>query len=292
LRGPHSGLQYQRVRTRFGALVLSLLLAAASAAASPMSVSDLADRVKHSDDFRVRLQAALELGQSADPDALEPLVSALDDPNASVRTAAAAALQELGDPAAVPALKLHRLDRSDLVRKQVHATLATFEAAAEDGTRPARLLVKLGPMKNQTPVKAARIEAELESESRKKLDALPGVRVLAPTTGTSADSQKAPAKVDDKNTLPVVMVSGQIQKLQASRDGTDIVYSASVEYILHTMPDESIAAKVSGSASGTLTAEEAKDETRAAELRHQVLGAAIASALRRAPRALLAAARL
>jgi hypothetical protein len=49
---------------------------------------------------------------------------------------------------------------------------------------------------------------------------------------------------------------------------------------------------MSGSASGTLTAEEAKDESRAAELRHQVLGAAIASALRRAPRALLAAARL
>jgi hypothetical protein len=88
------------------------------------------------------------------------------------------------------------------------------------------------------------------------------------------------------------MVSGHIQRLQASRDGTDVVYSASVEYILHTMPDQSIAAKVSGSASGSLTQAEAKNETRAAELRHQVLGAAIASALRRAPRALLAAARL
>jgi HEAT repeat protein len=260
-----------------------LLTAGGAQAASP-SVSELADRLKHGEDFRVRLQAALELGKSADPDALDPLVSALNDPNASVRTAAVAALQELGDPDAVPALKLHRLDKSELVRRQVKTTLATFEAAADTGARPARLLVKLGPMKNRTAVKGPRIEAELESESRKKLDELPGVRVLPGATDASAD--------ESKKKLPVVLVSGQIQKLQASREGTDIVYSASVEYILHTMPDESIAAKVSGSASGTLTAEEAKDESRAAELRHQVLGAAIASALRRAPRALLAAARL
>jgi len=271
------------VQARFGAVILALVLATGGAHAALPSIGELSDRVRHSDDFRVRVQAALELGKTADPDALRPLVEALEDPNASVRTAAAAALEELGDPAAVPALKSHQKDKSELVRKQVRASLATFDAAAHDGTRPARLLVKLGAMKNRTPVKAARIEAELESESRKKLDALPGVRVVSDAeTERDTSSQK----------LPVVLVSGQIQKLQASREGTDIVYSASVEYILHTMPDESIAAKVSGSASGTLTAEEAKDEARAAELRHQVLGAAIQSALRRAPRALLAAARL
>lgn len=271
------------VRSRLGALLLGVMLAAGSAAAAAPSVAELSDRLKHGDDFRVRVQAALELGKSADPDALEPLVAGLDDPNASVRTAAAAALQELGDADAVPALKQHRLDKSDLVRKQIKTTLASFEqAASEPGARPARLLVKLGTMKNRTAVKAPKIEAELESESRKHLDELPGVRVM--TSPSDPAAQKKP--------LPVVMVTGNIQKLQASRDGSDIVYSASVEYILHTMPDESIAAKVSGSASGTLTAEEAKDEARAAELRHQVLGAAIASALRRAPRALLAAARL
>jgi hypothetical protein len=265
-------------------LLLSALLAAGRAEAAPPTVVDLSERLKHGEDFRVRLQAALELGKSADPEALGPLLAGLDDPNASVRTAAAAALQELGDADAVPALKQHRLDKSDPVRKQIKMTLAALENPAAEGARPARLLVKLGTMKNRTTVKAPRIEAELESESRKKLDELPGVRVMTGAAEAPPDAAKAK--------LPVVMVTGQIQKLQASRDGSDIVYSASVEYILHTMPDESIAAKVSGSASGTLTAEEAKDEARAAELRHQVLGAAIASALRRAPRALLAAARL
>ena len=256
MRGPRTRLHYEGVRPTFGALFLAVAILSGSASAAPPSVRELAERVKSGEDFRVRLQAALELGKSADPDALEPLIVALNDQNASVRTAAAAALQELGDRDAIPALKQHRLDRSDLVRKQVKETLASFESAAEDGKRPARLLVKLGAMKNQTQVKGPRIEAELESESRKKLDELPGVRVMR----TASDSGDA----SQKSKLPVVMVTGHIQKLQASRDGTDIVYSASVEYILHTMPDESIAAKVSGSASGSLTAEEAKDEARAA----------------------------
>jgi len=126
LRDPCSGLQYLRVRNCFAALVLSVLLAAPSVNAAPPSVGDLADRVQHSDDFRVRVQAALELGKTADPEALAPLVQALNDPNASVRTAAAAALEELGDPACVPALKLHRLDRSEAMQRQVKVTLATF----------------------------------------------------------------------------------------------------------------------------------------------------------------------
>jgi hypothetical protein len=264
-------------------LVLGLLLATATAQAAPPSVRDLVERLKNGEDFRVRVQAALELGKSADPDALDPLIDALNDPNASVRAASAAALGELGDADALPALKERRLDRSEAVRKQIKATIARLTGQPGED-RPARLLVKIGAMRNQTAVKSKQIEAELEQESRKKLDELPGVRVMA----RNDEAGQAGAKAK----LPVVMVSGHIQRLQASRDGSDVIYSASVEYILHTMPDESIAAKVSGSASGTLTQDEAKNEARAAELRHQVLGAAIASALRRAPRALLAAARL
>ncbi len=272
------------MRLALRAFCLSLLMAAGSAHAVPPRVSDLAARLRSAEDFRVRVQAALELGKSADPEALDPLSGALRDPNASVRAAAAAALGELGDVDAIPALKEHRLDRSDAVRRQIRATLAALSAQADGGPRKARLLVKIGMMKNQTSVRSTQIEVELEQESRRKLDELPGVRVLLQSDDSKAESAKSK--------LPVVMVSGHIQRLQASRDGADVVYSASVEYVLHTMPDQSIAAKVSGSASGTLTQAEAKNEGRAAELRHQVLGAAIASALRRAPRALLAAARL
>jgi hypothetical protein len=91
---------------------------------------------------------------------------------------------------------------------------------------------------------------------------------------------------------PVVMVTGSVEQLKAAREGSSIVYTAKVEYVLHTMPEQSIAAKVSGSASAQASEQEASDQTRSAQLRKEVLEAAIASALRRAPPALIAAARL
>jgi hypothetical protein len=129
-------------------------------------------------------------------------------------------------------------------------------------------------------VKSKKIESDLAQASRQKLNELPGVKVLV--DGDDGAGRQT----------PVVLVTGSIAQLKAARDGSAIVYTAKVEYILHTMPDQSIAAKVSGSASAQASEQEANDQTRSAQLRKDVLEAAIASALRRAPPALLAAARL
>ena len=115
--------------------------------------------------------------------------------------------------------------------------------------------------------------------SRRKLNELPRVKVLEGDDG--ADSK-----------TPVVMVTASVEQLKASREGSNIVYTAKVEYVLHTMPDQSIAAKVSGSASARASEQDADDQVKSAQLRKEVLEAAIASALRRAPRAIVAAARL
>lgn len=261
--------------------IIAVVLWSAIGVAAP-SLRELVDKLEHGEDFRVRVTAALELGKLGDPNAVDPLGDALNDPNASVRAAAAAALEQIGDASALPALKEKRLDRSDAVRRAVRSAIITLEQPPS--SRPTKVLVQIGTMKNQTSVKGSGIEAELEQESRKKLDELPGIEVLAATPDEKQESKK--------KKLPVVMVSGHIQKLRAVREGQDIIYSASVEYILHSMPGQTIAAKVSGNATASLTQEEAKDKARSAELRRQVLEAAIASALRGAPRALLAAARL
>ncbi|HEY2410356.1 MAG TPA: HEAT repeat domain-containing protein [Polyangiaceae bacterium] len=261
---------------KFAAL---LLLVPALAWGQP-GPDELADQVRHGDDFRVRVQAALQLGKSLSPDAVAPLSDALDDTNASVRAAAAAALKTLGDAHAIPALKEHRLDRSEAVRAAIAAALRSLEEE-RTGTAKARVVVKLGMMKNGSNVKSTKIESELADASRRKLSELPGVRVL---------NEESPSKPGEN--VPMVMVTGKIQELKASREGSSIVYSASVEYVLHTMPEQSIAAKVSGHASATASEQEANDQSRSAELRRAVLEAAIASALRRAPPALMAAARL
>ncbi len=265
------------------AAVLASALLLGNAFAAPPKVDELVGKLLSGSDFRVRVQAALELGKAKDGDAVSALIKALDDPNASVRAAAAAALKNIGDKSALKPLRAHQNDASDAVRSQIQNTISSLEQPSSEDSKP-KVLVKLGSMRNATAVKSNKIESQLAEESRKKLEELPGVEVL--TEGVDSE------KESKKRRTPLVMVSGHVQKLKASREGGEVTYSASVEYILHTMPGESIAAKVSGSASATLTEEEAKDQTRAAELRREVLEAAIASALRRAPRALLAAARL
>lgn len=59
------------------------------------SVAALAKKLAESDDFRVRTQAALALGGSADKKAVTPLCGGLDDESDTVRAAAAAALGRL-----------------------------------------------------------------------------------------------------------------------------------------------------------------------------------------------------
>jgi hypothetical protein len=261
------------------AALLSLLAFAAAPALAKPALDELVTQLRDGKDFRVRVQAALQLGKSMSPEAFVPLVRALDDDNASVRAAAVAALQSLGDMRAIGPLKEHRLDRSDAVRKQIKATISELEAQGLETPKP-KVLVKLGIMKNGSGVKSKRIESDLAVASRQKLNELPGVKVLV--EGDDGAGKKT----------PVVMVTGSVEQLKASREGTSIVYTAKVEYVLHTMPEQSIAAKVSGSASAQASEQEANDHTRSAQLRKEVLEAAIASALRRAPPALLAAARL
>src|SRR3954465_8326559 len=91
---------------------LLLVLASAPALAQPAGIDELVSQLAESKDFRVRVQAALQLGKSMDPAALKPLVESLEDENASVRAAAVAALESLGDRRAIEPLKEHRLDRS------------------------------------------------------------------------------------------------------------------------------------------------------------------------------------
>ncbi len=104
---------------------LMLLIGSASSAAS---VSLLIDRLKNGEDFRVRVQAALELGKSKSAKARVPLEQALDDNNAAVRAAAAAALKAHGDKRSIVALERHRKDSSPAVRSQIEHSIAALRA--------------------------------------------------------------------------------------------------------------------------------------------------------------------
>ncbi len=252
--------------SRRALLSLALLFSVSSALATP-GLDELVEQLKGAGDFRVRVSAALQLGKSLSGDAVLPLAAALDDSNASVRAAAAAGLKNLGDQAALPALKAHRSDKSEAVRAQVSAAIKTLEEERLTGPKP-RVLVKIGMMKNGSGVKSKRIENELADSSRRKLGELPGVRVLA-ADGSGPNSDASSGR---PSTVPMVMVTGNVSELKASREGRSITYSASVEYVLHTMPEQAIAAKVSGRASATATEQDAQDASVLANIRRSRAG--------------------
>jgi hypothetical protein len=261
------------------ALATALLLAL-SLPAHAADVATLIDRLKNGEDFRVRVSAALELGRTKKPEARVPLEQALEDANAAVRAAAAAALKALGDKRAIPALERRQKDESAAVRAQIKATIAALRAPPKSGSDGPKLLIKIGKMKNGKGVLNTRYLPTLEKTSREKFGELPGVALIESAEDPPANGKKK---------LPMVMVSGQLRRLNTSREGSEIVFSAMVEYIVTRIPEQAILGTVSGSASTKASQSEANDKQKSAELERIVVTAAIESAVRRAPEALAAA---
>jgi hypothetical protein len=264
---------------RLRSLVFALGLALTSSAWAGPSVDSLIERLREGEDFRVRVQAALELGKSKSQRAREPLESALDDKTAAVRAAAAAALKTLGDRKAIPALERHKDDESESVRKQIAASL---EALRKSNAKP-KVLVELTGISVKDS-RAQSLKPWLERESRASIAELPGVGVV--------EAGKDAVEEANRLKLPLVRVSGRVKNIkETSGSSGEVTLSASLELVVHRMPGQTLAGTVSGSASTTADASELKDGARGAELRRSVLTAALAGAVRRAPTALLAAAK-
>jgi hypothetical protein len=198
-----------------------------------------------------------------------------------VRAAAAAALRVLGDERALPALAKRRNDKSPAVRAQVRSSIAALRHKAARKNKKPELLVQLGEV--TTGGSAARkLRPRFARESRRKLERLPGVMVL--------DDAEDPEVASRERRAPVVMVTARLQQLDASREGSAVVYSARVQYVVHTLPGKAIVGLVSGEASARATLKESRNREKAAQLREEVVTAAVEIAVRRAPSALRAAA--
>ncbi|HUB06384.1 MAG TPA: HEAT repeat domain-containing protein [Myxococcales bacterium] len=94
---------------------------------SPEQFSLLAERLEHGESFKVRIQAALILGEGGGPPA-EPVLREVlrDDANPSVRAAAALALVDLDGLASVPPLVEALGDEDGFVRGEVGKALSVL----------------------------------------------------------------------------------------------------------------------------------------------------------------------
>jgi len=141
------------------------------------------------------------------------------------------------------------------------------------------LLLKLGSMK--TDPEFERLTGALSAASRQALGEIPGVRVLE----ESEDADLAASK----RKPPVVMITGKLCDVAVQPEGEDVVVSAKVEYFVHRMPGQSIAAVVSGSAKTKVAKAQVIKKRLRDKLELDLVAAAVSSAARRTEPALKAA---
>jgi hypothetical protein len=265
--------------------LLLFALATGGRQAGAQQFGDLIQKLERGADFRVRVQAALQLGKTTGAPSRAALEAALDDENAAVRAAAAAGLKVMRDPAAIPALRRHGNDSSPAVRSQISSSIEALRQGdtptAAAGAQKADVLVQLGKIGSGSSSTTGAVLDDVARTSRQKLRELPGVAMFEEGKGA------APPRRD----LPFVMVTGRVKQLEQSREGASVVYLASIEFVLHKMPGQTIKGVVSGSARASGSANEMGSAVAMADLRKSALEAAIDSAVRHAPQALRAAAR-
>jgi HEAT repeat protein len=260
--------------------LLALLVAASLLVAGVGAAQDVATakrELAQSDDFRVRVSAALFLGRAHPPDAVDVLGEALADQNPAVRAAAAAALATVGDPAAVPLLERAAAHESQPAAKgAMDRATAALKATS---VRNAKYVVQLGTMRNNTTVRGNQLGGVLRDAARARATAIPGVVV--------ADGNEA-ARIARERSVPLLTLDGSLTRLTQGRSGGNVTFRAQVQFALRK--DQTLKASMTGAATSYDTAGALANQARLISLQNDAVDGAVESAMRGADSGLAMAA--
>ncbi len=264
--------------------LLAVLAGAPGEAVADARTDYLIRLLRTSSTFRVRAQAALSLGRlDASPEIVEALSGALRDDHPAVRTAAAASLEQLGDPSAIDALRAARRDRDATVRNAVVRAMRSLERVARTRPRtepvpderpetgPARYYVGVGMPGSQGDVDRA-VLARVREFIETRLREMDGV-ALAPRD----ESPQRARRVLSSRRLTGYFLDSSIVRVEQRSGGTRAVVSV----IVGTYPGRDMrvilqgAATVQGGGSGP-------------QVQQQAIEGALTGALRRLPQAMAA----
>jgi hypothetical protein len=268
------------VRALLLALGLGLVSVQESSAQDPVNA---AHDLQTSDDFRVRVSAALTLGRSHSPGARVLLEQALGDAHPAVRLAAAAGLGALGDPDALPALRQHVVrETSGGVRSQMNSTIAALSRAGgatnpDEKWQNTRYVVAIGDMHNRSQVPGAHASEVLRSATQAHAKLIPGALVSDASDPLLFEQAAA-------RHVPVFMLDGALQRLSQGRKNTEVSYSAQVDYSMRRVPQQQLRGILTGSATSFGSLNALHDPGTATMLADQAIDGAVESALRGAAR--------
>lgn len=264
----------------FASLVFASFLMIASAPTSTaQDVGGLSRQLSSATDFRVRVGAALSLGKIHGPQSGRALRGALDDPHPAVRAAAAAALGASGDGSAVEALRAHLSSETSMaVKSQIEAAIARLEQSpSARGGESARVLVKLGAMRNLSGVGGGRLAEIFRGATTRRMASVPGIELVA----DGSDYER----LASARRLPAIVLDGSVNRLAKAAKGSEVMIDAQVEYVIRKLPDHSLKGSVSGAAQAIASASAVADGAHLAQLENDALSGAVESAFRSAPTA-------
>lgn len=233
-------------------------------------------------DFRLRVSAALAIGQMAQRTSVGPLSKALGDEHPAVRAAASAALGKIGDGSAIPAIEAAMGRESVATVKNQHAaTLARLRSSGAQASPAGRFVVKLGNLSNRTGVRSPDIERTFRESTRRQVAKVPGAVV----PGEREDA----SSVARARSLPMVAIDGTLSKLASAKSGSDVGWDAQVEYLIKQMPQQQLKGTIKGRGKALANAAAVRGPSEHSQLQTDAVNAAVESALGDASRALDAA---
>ncbi len=247
--------------------------------------------IEGSADFRLRVSAALLLGRSKPAGARQKLERALSDAHPAVRLAAAAGLSALGDAAAIPSLERHARDEQMVGVKAKMQESITHLRAGTPGAGAAvvpvraighaKYVLELGVMRNTTGSQNDQFSGVMAQTAKKQLEQK-GALVLDVTDTALKDEAT-------KKHIPVYRLEGQLSRLtqQQQPDGSLTVH-ARVEFSVVKVPQHTLQGTLSGAASTQGSGSALGNESTMHNLREQVIGGAVESAMQNADHGLLA----
>jgi hypothetical protein len=290
------------VRRWFHAFAAALLIVTAAPRAGFTAGTDVDKAAKilaSADDYRLRLGAALTLGNSGDPKARKPLEGALIDPHPSVRQAAASALAKLGDALAIPALEQQAKKEPNVPTKAAMqkaaadlkangSTIGTTSGGGSSGGgapdwSKTKYVIKLQKVSNTTGIRGNDLAKVLGASARAKFAGIAGVYVLPDDTTGPAMMATAQQKG-----LPVLGVDASLASLDQALFAGDLKVQAKVSFAITKL--QVVKASIEGNASSIGSTSAAKNPSSLAKLQDMAVDGAVTSAMSKAPTAFKAAA--
>lgn len=226
-----SRVAISRVAVSSVALLTFLSLAFISTPARAQDrIGELAQAL-HSDDFRVRTQAALALGASEDGRAVTPLCGALGDANTTVRAAAASAIGRLQLGGQQCLEDRMRVEPSEDVKGVIQRAIERLKEKAGGGVDDStRFYIAIGETTNQSNRSKESVDAEIRKHLGKAIRQQAGY-ALAP----AGESNEQALKV--KSEHPKLKAFLLLPKLQLSYAGGTL--KVTLELTLLSYPDRS-----------------------------------------------------